>query len=89
MLLAAQLMSDLTGPIAPSARLEYSAYFFGVNQITLGAIGGEIRVSGNDGTRIIGCGGDRQNTADRLDPKSITVFFNESGHLRNGLPTYA
>ncbi len=77
-------MPDLASPVTPPACFENPAHFFGVNQITFGPIRGLSRVSGNGRTRIIGCWGDRQNTADRLGPKSIAVFFSKSGHLRNG-----
>ena len=88
-LLSAQLTPDLAGPVAIAVCLKNLAYFFGVTQITLGAILGQIRVSGNGGSNIIRCWGDPQNAADQLDPKNFTVLFNKRGQLRNGRSSFA
>ena len=48
------------------------------------AVRGPLRVPGNGYVNVIGRWSDRQNAADRLDPKLLSVIVNERDHLRNG-----
>jgi hypothetical protein len=82
--LSAKLMPDLARPVAALALVVAALDLLEVLRIALGAIRGQVWVAGDRSMRIVGRRGDRQNTADRLDPEDLTMLFNEGDHLRNG-----
>jgi len=79
-----KLVPDLAGPVAPPALAVGRLDLLMVLHVLPGAIRGQLGVAGNGGMTVKGCRGDRQDTADRLDPEDLAMFFDEGDHLRNG-----
>ena len=82
--LPAQMAPDLAGAIATLALVIDAFDIFQILRILLRSVRGKLGITRNSGMGIIGGWGDRQNTANRLDPKLTSVIINEGDHLRNG-----
>src|SRR6056297_2781646 len=81
---ATKLMPDLAGTVAPPALAVGCLDLLEILHVLPGAVRGQLGVVGNSSMTVKGCRGDRQNTADRLDPIDLAMLFDESDHLRNG-----
>ena len=81
---APKLMPGLAGPVAPPALAVGRLDLLEILHVLPGTVRGQLGVAGSSGMTVEGCRGDRQNTADRLDPEDLAMLFNEGDHLRNG-----
>ena len=84
MLVSPKLMPDLARAVAASALVIYASDLLEILLVLPGAIRGQLRFAGNGGMTVKGRRGDRQNTADRLDPIDLAMLLDEGDHLRNG-----
>jgi hypothetical protein len=71
---ATELMPDFTGTIAPQALAVGRLDLLEVYSVLLGAVRGKLGIACDSGMAMEGCRGDRQNTADRLDPEDLVML---------------
>ena len=74
---ATELVPDFAGAIAPPALAVGRLDLPEVHNVLLGAVRGKLGIARDSGMAMEGCRGDRQNTADRLDPEDLMMFFDE------------
>ncbi len=84
LLFSPELMPDLAGPVSAFAFVIDTLDVLQILRVLFRAVRGPLRIPGNGYVTVIGRWGDRQNAADRLDPKLLSVIVNERDHLRNG-----
>ena len=68
----------LARPVAASALVVDTSDLLEILLVLPGPLRGQLGVAGNGGMTVKGRRGDRQNTADRLDPIDLAMLFNES-----------
>ena len=79
-----KLMPDLAGTVASPALAVGCLDLLEILHVLPGTVRGQLGIAGDGGMTVKGCRGDRQNTADRLDPENSTMLLDEGDHLRNG-----